>query len=321
MKYYLGLDLGGTNMAAGVVNEKFELLSRAERLTNVSRDTEEIIADMYEVSVEAVDKAGLSMQQMSSWGIGMPSYVNPKNHLLVRANNFGWVNLPIIDYLKKHTNLDIYIENDANCAALGETIAGVAKEYNDTLMLTVGTGLGSGIILDKKVYTGSDKMGAELGHTKLVYDGIKCSCGQKGCAESYCSTTALIRQMREALAEDKDSLIWSMCDMDVLKIDGKMIFSAAYQEDPLALKIIDQFVEYLSCALSSFITIFRPEVVIIGGGLAESGDLLFELLQQKTYKNTFAAKEIGIPEIIPANLGNDAGIIGAALLEKYGEKR
>jgi glucokinase len=290
-------------------------------LTNVGRDTEEIIADMYEVSVEAVVKAGLSMKQMSSWGIGMPSYVNPKTHLLVRANNFGWVNLPIIDYLKKYTDLDIYIDNDANCAALGETLAGVAKDYNDTLMLTIGTGLGGGIIMDKKIYSGSDKMGAELGHTKLVYDGIRCSCGQKGCAESYCSTTALVRQMREALEEDKKTLVWRLCDMDLSKIDGKMIFSAAYQNDILALKIINQFVDYLSYALSSFITIFRPEVVIIGGGLAESGDLLFDLLKTKTYENTFAAKEIGIPESVPAKLGNDAGIIGAALLQLHSDKR
>ncbi len=321
MKYYLGLDLGGTNMVAGVINENFELLSKAQRLTNAGRKIEEIVADMFEVSTDAVTKAGLSMKQMSSWGIGMPSYVNPKNHLLVRANNFGWVNVPIIDYLQMHTDLDIYIENDANCAALGETIVGVAKDYNDTLMLTIGTGLGGGIIIDKKVYTGSDKMGAELGHTKLVYDGIRCTCGQKGCAESYCSTTALIRQMREALAEDKDSLVWSMCDMDLSKVDGRMIFSAAYKKDHLSLKIIDQFVDYLSCALSSFITILRPEVIIIGGGLAESGNLLFDLLKIRTYENTFAAKEIGIPDIKPAQLGNDAGIIGAALLELYGEKR
>jgi glucokinase len=243
------------------------------------------------------------------------------SHLLVRANNFGWVNLPIIDYLKKYTDLDIYIDNDANCAALGETLAGVAKDYNDTLMLTIGTGLGGGIIMDKKIYSGSDKMGAELGHTKLVYDGIRCSCGQKGCAESYCSTTALVRQMREALEEDKKTLVWRLCDMDLSKIDGKMIFSAAYQNDILALKIINQFVDYLSYALSSFITIFRPEVVIIGGGLAESGDLLFDLLKTKTYENTFAAKEIGIPESVPAKLGNDAGIIGAALLQLHSDKR
>lgn len=321
MKYHLGLDLGGTNMTAGVVDENYRIISKVSRVSLAGREAEEVVEDMYDVTVQAARNAGMSMKDFSSWGIGMPSYVNPKTHLLVRSNNFGWVNLPIYDYLRRYTDIPIYIENDANCAALGETLEGAAKNCINTLMLTIGTGLGSGIVINKKIYTGGDMLGAELGHTKLVYNGLRCTCGQKGCAECYCSATALIRQMREALAKDKDSLVWEMCEYDIAKVDGKIIWQAAEKKDYLANKIVDQFVDYLSCALSSFITIFRPQKIIIGGGVSGAGDILFDKLRARTYENTFAATEIGLPEIVPAKLGNYAGIIGAALLEDYAEMR
>nr|MDA3847304.1 ROK family protein [Vallitaleaceae bacterium] len=197
MNYYLGVDLGGTNIAAGVVVENYNILTKDSAPTFAGRPTEEIIKAMFDLSKKVADEAGISLSEFTSWGIGMPSYVNPKNHLLVHANNLGWINLPIYDFLKKHTDLPIYIENDANCAALGEALAGAARDYDNAIMLTLGTGVGGGIILNKKIFSGCDLMGAELGHTKLVFNGIRCTCGQKGCLESYCSATALIRQAQE----------------------------------------------------------------------------------------------------------------------------
>ena len=315
-KYYLGLDVGGTNLVAGVVDKNYTILAKESIPTNAGRSVEAITFDMAEVSKKAVHKAGLALSDISSWGIGMPSYVNPKTNLLVHANNFGWKNIPIYDYLKKHISLPTYIANDANCAAFGEVLAGAASNYTDAIMLTLGTGVGGGIILNKKIYSGFDNMGAELGHTKLVYDGICCTCGQKGCLESYCSSTALIRLAKEAVEKEPGSMIMDLCGQDKLQINGEIIFESAKKGDLVAQKLIDDYIGHLAAGISTFVTIFRPEVIILGGGMAHAGDYLFKPLNEKLYTSTFASEEIGIPPIIEAKLGNDAGIIGAAFLEK-----
>ena len=258
-KYYLGLDVGGTNMVAGVVDENHQIIAKESIPTQAGRTIEEITADMAEVSKKAVLKAGLQMEDISSWGIGMPSYVNPKTNLLVHANCFGWKNVPIYDYLKKHISLPTYIANDANCATYGEVLAGSASQYTDAIMLTLGTGVGGGIIMGKRIYSGADNMGAELGHTKLVYNGERCTCGQKGCLEAYCSSTALIRIMKEALQENKDTLIWKLCGEDENKVNGEILFEAAKQGDSLAKQIVDDYISKLAAGISTFITIFRPQ--------------------------------------------------------------
>lgn len=315
-KYYLGLDVGGTNMVAGVIDRNYRIIARESIPTRAGRTIDEITADMAEVSKNAVHKAGLQMEDFSSWGIGMPSYVNPKTNLLVHANCFGWKNVPIYEYLKKHISLPIHIANDANCATYGEVLAGAARQYTDAIMLTLGTGVGGGIIMGKKIYSGYDNMGAELGHTKLVYDGERCTCGQKGCLEAYCSSTALIRIMKEALKEHTDSLIWELCGKEEEKVNGESLFEAARQGDELAIKIVGDYIGRLAAGISTFITIFRPEVIILGGGIAHAGELLLRPLNEQLASCTFAAAEIGVPEVICAGLGNDAGMIGAAFLEK-----
>ena len=290
-KYYLGLDVGGTNMVAGVVDENHQIIAKESIPTQAGRTIEEITTDMAEVSKKAVLKAGLQMEDISSWGIGMPSYVNPKTNLLVHANCFGWKNVPIYDYLKKHISLPTYIANDANCATYGEVLAGSASQYTDAIMLTLGTGVGGGIIMGKKIYSGSDNMGAELGHTKLVYNGERCTCGQKGCLEAYCSSTALIRIMKETLQKNKDTLIWKLCGEDENKVNGEILFEAAKQGDSLAKQIVDDYISRLAAGISTFITIFRPQVIILGGGIAHAGDLLLKPLNEKLHTCTFAAEE------------------------------
>jgi glucokinase len=312
----LGLDVGGTNMVAGVVDENYQIIAKESIPTRAGRSIEEITFDMAEVSKRAVQKAGLTLNEIASWGIGMPSYVNPKTNLLVHANNFGWKNVPVYDYLKKHITLPTCIENDANCAAYGETLAGAAGKYTDAIMLTLGTGVGGGIVLNKKIYSGFDNMGAELGHTKLVYDGVRCTCGQKGCLESYCSSTALIRQAKEAIEMKPDTLIMELCGNDKANLSGEIIFKAAREGDALATKLVNEYISHLAAGISTFVTIFRPQVVILGGGIAEAGEFLLKPLNEQLYANTFAAEEIGVPKVIKAELGNDAGIIGAASLEK-----
>jgi glucokinase len=315
-RYYLGLDVGGTNLVAGVVDEDYHVIAKEKISARAGRSIEDITFDMAEVSKTAVRKAGLELGDIPWWGIGMPSCINPKTNLLVHANCFSWKNVPIFNYLEKHMHIPIYISNDANCAAYGEVLAGAAKDCTDAIMLTLGTGVGGGIVLNKRIYSGFDNMGAELGHTKLVYNGVACTCGQKGCLESYCSSTALIRQAKEALDKDKDTLILEMCAHNLDKIDGEMIFNAAKDGDRLATGLFNDYVSFLAAGISSFIVIFRPEKIILGGGIAHSGDFLLDAVNEKLYSNTFGAEEIGIPKVVKAELGNDAGIIGAAFLGK-----
>ena len=318
MNYYVGLDVGGTNLAAGVVDEEYRMLSRVSIPTGAGRSIEEITEDMARVTQRAIDESGLSVKNFKSWGIGMPSYVNPKTDLLVHANCFGWRNVPIYKYLEDKLPLEIYIENDANCAALGEVLAGAAVTEENVIMLTLGTGVGGGIIVDGKIYCGADLMGAELGHAKLVYNGEPCTCGQKGCVEAYCTATALIRQMKEAAQQAKDSLLWDVCGGDLNQLEGKSLFDAVGLGDRTAKQVLMQYADYLSCAMSTYITLFRPNKIILGGGIAGAGEVLLKPLKERLAVNTFAGSEIGVPDVVTAKLLNDAGIIGAAFLEKYG---
>ena len=313
-KYYLGLDVGGTNLCAAVVDSDCRIISRVSIPSGAGRSIEDITDDFAKVSLMAVSESGLELSQIESWGIGMPSCVNKKTNLLVHANCFGWKNVPIYDYLKDKLPLPVVIENDANCAALGEAKAGAAKGVANVLMLTLGTGVGGGIILDGHIYAGADSMGAELGHTKLIYDGELCTCGQKGCLEAYCSSTALIRDARRSLESGETTLMSDMCGDNPDKVDAKLVFDAYVQGDAVAANLIDRYVRHLAAGISSFITIFRPELIVIGGGVANAGDLLFEPLRKHLKECTFGAEEIGVPEVVPAKLGNDAGLIGAAFL-------
>lgn len=315
MKHYLGVDLGGTNIAVGVVDENYRIIAKHCIPTQSGRPVNEIAEDLAAASKLVIDKAGLSISEFTSWGIGMPSCINPKTGLLVHSNNLGWKNIPILDTLGGLLGLPIIIENDANCAALGEALAGAARDYRDVIVITLGTGVGGGLIVNGKIYAGADQMGAELGHTKMVYNGELCSCGQKGCFEAYASATALVRQTQKAMQENPRSIMNELCDGDLNKVTGRTAFDAARKADRTALKVVNLYAEYIACGLSTLIAIFRPEAIIIGGGISNEGSYLFNMINSKILENTFSAFEVGVPPVIPAQLGNDAGIIGAAMLE------
>lgn len=319
MRYDIGLDVGGTNLSSGVVDEEGRVISHAVLPAGASRSIEEITADMAKVSLMAVENAGLTLKDMDSWGIAMPSYVNPKTGLLVHANCFGWRNVPIYQYLDSRMDLPIFIENDANCAVLGEMAAGAAKNVQNVVLLTLGTGVGGGIILNGRIYSGADGLGAELGHTKLFFRGRRCTCGQLGCIDGYCSARGLAETAREMLTEG--TLLWDLCHHDIRKLEARMVTEAVQMGDQTAMGIWDLYLSQLAASISNFIAIFRPEAVILGGGVAKAGDLLLQPLRQKVQECTFAAAEIGIPDIRLAKAGNDAGIIGAAMLKKQGIDR
>ena len=316
MEYYYGVDLGGTNLAVGIVDQNGNILAKKSIATDKMHSVAGISEDIKTLAEELTHKLRLELSDIRFCGIGMPSCVNPKTGLLVFANNLGWKNIPIYDAFRNLFPFPIAIENDANCAVWGESITGAASGCKNVVMLTLGTGVGGGIILDGKIYKGADSMGVELGHTKIVYNGIECSCGQRGCLEMYASATALISQTRDAIKENRSLLLSELFSSNPEGIDGRSAFIAAKQNDTGACQIVRNYLSYLACGISNFITIFRPEKIILGGGIANEGEALFVPLREIVYNETFAANEIGIPEIIPAVLGNDAGIIGAALLQK-----
>lgn len=298
-KYHLGLDVGGTNLVAGVIDNQFKIVSKCSCPAGAGRSIGEITADMATVSRKAVEQAGIGMDDVAYWGIGMPSCINRQTGLLVHANCFGWKQVPVYDYLRPLLPLEVKIDNDANCAAYGEAIAGAAKGKDNVLMLTLGTGVGGGIIIDRKIYKGADGMGAELGHTKLVFNGEKCTCGQRGCLEAYCSATALIRHARERTG---------------LEMTAKDVFDAARAGNDACRSLVAEYIQMLAAGISTFITIFRPETIILGGGVANAGDDLFVPLNKELQNCTFGACEIGVPQVVKATLGSDAGLIGAAFL-------
>lgn len=314
MSCHIGIDLGGTNIAVGIVDENNRICARQNRKTNAGQPFEKLVKDIGETAMEAVKNAGLEEDMIDSVGMGTPSCINPRTGRLVNANNLGWINVPLREEIQKYFSREVKIANDADCAALGEVTAGAASGYRNAIMVTLGTGVGGGIIQNGRIYSGADGMGSEIGHMKLVYGGERCSCGQKGCLEAYASATALIRQAREAMIRDPESKMNLLTGGDTDRVEAKTVFDAAHAMDKTAIEVLDRYYGYLAGGISTLITLYRPEVIIIGGGISRQGDYLLKPLEKKIFEETFAAREIGIPKLMAASLGNDAGIIGAARL-------
>ncbi len=314
-KHYVGIDLGGTNIAVGIVDEDYNIIYKGKIKTSAELGFKKVIQNMGEIVNKCIEESGVDKASISSVGLGSPGFMDSKTGLLVYANNMGWRNVPIHDELKQYVDYPIYIKNDADAAAFGETLAGAAKDYDNAIMITLGTGVGGGVILNNKIFSGCDDMGGELGHTKLVFNGEECTCGQKGCLEAYASATAFIRDTKRAMEKNPDSIMHSICGGNIENANGRTAFDAARQGDAVALKVVEDYIDYLAAGLSSFAAVFRPDVFIIGGGLSGEGDYLINPLNERILHYTYSADLVGAPKAIKAKLGNDAGIIGAALLE------
>lgn len=313
--YAIGIDLGGTNIAAGIVDDKGVLIAKESIPTFAQRHYTEIIADMAKVAELACKKANLSISDMAGIGIGSPGTVDSKAGVIAYANNINFKNVPMREELQKHIQLPVYISNDANCAALGETSdAGAAKGHRNVVLITLGTGVGGGIIIDGKIYEGDHGAGAELGHTLLVLDGVQCTCGRKGCWEAYASATGLIRQTKEAMQKEPESMMWELAGHDISAVGGRTAFDAARKGDKTGRQVVDQYIKYLSEGLIDMINIFRPEILLVGGGICNEGEYLFAPVREYINKYVYGGENTPLPVIQKAKLGNDAGIIGAAML-------
>lgn len=314
MKYYIGIDLGGTNIAAGVVNEEKEIVAQCSVKTGSGRPLEIIVDDMAAVAMAAAAKAGLTMEQIEWVGIGAPGTANKETGVIEYSNNLDWYDVPLVEMMEKRLGKKVYIENDANAAAYGEYVAGSAKDANIFVMVTLGTGVGGGVVINNQIYTGFNYAGAELGHAVIVVDGRRCTCERNGCLEAYASASGLIVTTREYMAKHPDSLMWELCGRDLDRVSGRTAFDAMRKGDTAGKLVVDEYIRYLACGITNIINTFQPDMLSIGGGISHEGDTLMKPLKEIVEREVYSRNSPRNTEIVAASLGNAAGIIGAALL-------
>lgn len=310
---YIGIDLGGTNIAVGVVTDAGEILAQDLAPTLAEREYPEIVKDMAMLCERVAKEAGCTMQDIKAIGIGCPGSIDRKNGIVSYANNLKMDHTPLAAELQKYFDLPVQVENDANAAAFGEYMIN-GEGVDHFIFITLGTGVGGGIIINKEIYSGFNGAGGELGHFTLVFDGEPCTCGNAGCWEAYASVTALIRQTKAAMEKNPDSLMHSIVAQQG-KVNGRTAFDAAKQGDKAAQEVVDTYVSYVAAGVMSMINIFQPEKFVIGGGISKEGDRLLkpiiDFVNQYGYNKYLEKTEIKV-----ATLFNDAGIIGAALAAK-----
>lgn len=314
--YKVGVDLGGTNIAVGIIDENYKIIGRGKTKTALPRPAEDIFEDICKCVKVAVENAGLTMDIVESIGIGTPGSVDKENGVITYANNLDFNNVPAVEYMhREFPDKKIYIENDANCAALGEALAGSGVGKNSFIAVTLGTGVGGGIVLNGKLLTGCNDAGGEIGHIVIKFDGEKCNCDRVGCWERYASATALINQTKAAMNEHKDSKMWELCSGDINKAGGRTAFDAMRLGDEWGKKVVDTYIEYIGIGTTNIVNIFQPEMVCFGGGICNEGETLLAPLREYVRKTQYNKRTPKNTELCVATLGNDAGIIGAALVE------
>ena len=316
MGYYMGIDLGGTNIKAGVVDDAFRIIGRAKAKTGIPRPAEEVMDAMAECAKAAAADAGVPWEQIRQVGIGVPGTANEETGVVEYANNLLFENVPMREYLQKRLHKEIDITNDANAAALGEVLAGAAKGASNAVAVTLGTGVGGGIIIDGRLFTGFHYGGAELGHMGIVLGGRKCTCGRRGCLEAYASATGLIRSTKEAMEAFPDSLMWELARENGGNVSGRTAFLAAGRGDAAARAVVNDYIQHLGYGLASIINILAPEILVIGGGVSNEGENLLRPLVECVRPQLYIRTPEKQTRIALATLGNDAGLIGAAFLSR-----
>ena len=311
--YYIGVDLGGMSIKAGVVNDKGEILHSEKVSTGRERYYTHILKDMADLCKKVVAEAGLVIADIESIGVGSPGIPDKKAGILISSNNLGFTNVPIKEELQKYFDLPVYLDNDANAAALAECVAGASHDVDHSVLITLGTGIGGGVIIDNKIYSGFNDAGSELGHMCIVHEGIQCSCGRNGCFEKYASASALISQTREAVINNPKSKMNESIGGDLDKVDARTAFDAQKLGDETADKVIKKYIEYLADGVMNIVNMLFPEVIVIGGGVGNEGENLFKPLRKAMKKREYT-HDVPATKIKGAEMGNKAGIVGAAML-------
>lgn len=311
-KFYIGIDLGGTFIKGGIVDDGGRIIVQDKVPTEVEGGDKHVAANIARLALSLLERCSLTPADVEGLGIGSPGMIDSAEGNVVYANNLGWENFRICDELSRLlSGIKVKIGNDANVAALGEVKFGAARNYSSALMITLGTGVGGGIVIDGKLVEGNKGAGAELGHIVIVHGGESCSCGRRGCFEAYSSATALIRDTKRAMEAHRDSKMWEIGSLSA--VDGKTVFDYA-PCDVYAKEVLDRYIDYLACGLVNYANVFRPEVILLGGGVCAQGDNLIVPLQKIFDREIYAGDKGPRVPILVAELGNSAGLLGAAAL-------
>ncbi len=313
--YRIGVDLGGTKIAAALVDKNNVITDRLTAPTLPERGNDAVSSDISSLVKSLCAKNGLKPSEIELLGIAAPGAINSETGYIERAHNLSMEHYPMVDKVRALTGVEnIIIENDANAAALGEAVAGAAKDTSCSVLITLGTGVGGGLVIDGKVFSGFNHTGGEFGHMVIRADGRPCNCGRKGCWEAYSSATALIARTKEAMEKDPGSVMHKVTE-ELGKVSGKTAFIAARRGDKLAAQVVDEYVSYLACGIVNVINLLQPEVLSLGGGISNEGDGLMIPLKKKIDEESFIRGLGESTKIRIAKLGNDAGLIGAANLK------
>lgn len=315
MKYTIGIDLGGTNIVAGLVNEKGEIEEKIAAKTQPEKGFGFVTDTMARLVKELFTRAALTPAEVSSIGIGSPGTSDKSAGTIVFSNNLNWHDAPLVATMKEKTGIDTYIANDADCAALGEFAVGAGEKYNSMVMITIGTGVGSGVVLDGKLFAPAGSSATELGHTTMITGGEACTCGRKGCVEAYASFSALIRDGNRAADAHPESMLAELRAKGQA-LNGKNIFDCAKEGDAVAKALVDRFIDFMGQFFVNVANSFGVKVIVVGGGISKEGQWLADQLREIVVREMYAGERFA-PAIVMATLGNDAGVIGAAMLEQY----
>lgn len=310
----IGIDIGGMTVKIGLVKEDVIIARKVIGTDSGTRTPQQVIENIAAAVSELLQENHLAQADCTAVGIACPGMVDAGKGIVLYSNNIAWENIPILEIFARRLQIPAALANDADAAALAEVLYGAAKGKNNAVLLTLGTGVGGGVIMNKKIFSGYMRGGCELGHMVIERRGKRCTCGRRGCLEVYASATALMEQAREAAAENEASLMNRLCGNDISVLDGRIVFEAKKQGDAAAAHVVEEYEENLSIGIANIVNIFRPEVVILGGGVSAQRTYLTDALQEKVEKMCFGAAHGEAPRIVTSQLGNDAGIIGAAYL-------
>ena len=313
--YYIGIDIGGTNLKAGLVDETYRITATKKQPLQFA-SMEQMGETLAKMAIDLVEENNVPRDQVASVGMGFPGPVDDKRGVVIKTVNIPIRFMPVAEIFHRYWDgVPVHLGNDADCAALGEFYHYEDKKIESLILVTLGTGIGTGIILNGKIHTGINGCAGEGGHIVLVHGGEQCTCGRRGCWERYASANALIRQTMAAMEQNKDSIMWGMVGGDLSRVSGRTAFEAKREGDASAKAVVEQYLRYLADGLSNFVNIFQPEVIALGGGVSHERDEdLLVPLQSTVLEDCFGREADRHTRLVKAKLGNDAGIIGAALL-------
>ena len=311
--YYVGIDVGGMSLKAGVVDENGKILHKGSCPTGVERGPKPVVLDMANLAVRVAEESGVGMANIEAIGVGIPGIMDPNSGIVPHCINLHWEQVPLFDWMHEVVDKPIYADNDATVAGLAESVAGVSAGTKNSIFLTLGTGVGGGIVLDGKAFSGSHGVASEIGHMIVQVDGELCNCGNRGCWERYVSATAIILNGRKAAQKHPDGALAKAVNGDLEAITAKHVMDLAKQGDPDCLAIFDEYVKYLCVGIENLVCLWDPEVVALGGGVSYTGEFLLNAVRERLPQYIlFKSRPYCRVEL--AKLGNDAGIVGAAML-------